>query len=61
MQKSYTWLIARLQEPSSWMGICGFVTALGVYMSPEMKDQIVMFGVAVGSFLAFVLKEKGPR
>lgn len=57
----YSWLAQRLQEPSSWIGLCSVLTMLGVYMEPSMKEQFITFGVALGSFLAFFLKEKSKE
>lgn len=53
------WIIARLKEPTTWIGLISFVTAAGVQLAPEMQDSIVTAGVAIGGTLAIVLREKG--
>lgn len=58
IKNGWGWVVARLQEPSSWIGLCSAATMVGVYIDPAMKEQIIMLGVALGSFLAFILKER---
>lgn len=52
------WLAARLVEPSSWIGLCSLATMIGVHFEPALQNQIITAGVAAGSLLAFILKEK---
>lgn len=53
------WIIARLKEPTTWIGILGLFTAAGINLAPEMSNLIVTAGVSLGGVLAIVLKEKG--
>lgn len=53
-----TWLMARLVEPTTWIGLSTILTAAGVALAPELKEAIVSTGVAVGGLLAILLKEK---
>lgn len=55
------WLIARLVEPTTWIGIMSLGTAAGISLAPELSESIVTFGVALGGVLAIVLKEKGGK
>lgn len=52
------WLIARLKEPTTYLGITTIITAAGVTLAPELKEAIVTAGVAVGGMIAILLKEK---
>ena len=48
------WLLDRLKERSTWVGIIGIITAAGVNISPEQTELIVTAGVAiVGAIMAF--------
>lgn len=53
------WIIDRLREPTTWIGLISFAAATGVSFAPELQDSIVTAGVAIGGTLAIVLKEKG--
>jgi esterase/lipase len=53
------WLVARLKEPTTWVGITTMLTAAGVSLAPELAESIITAGVSLGGVLAIVLKEKG--
>ena len=52
------WLIDRLKEKSTWMGLTTALTAAGVAISPEMAETIMTAGVAVAGVLFVVTKEQ---
>ena len=58
MNKSADYVLARLREPSTWVGIGSFLTGVGVAVAPELWQQITAVGLSVGGFLAVVVKEK---
>ena len=41
------WLLARLQEQSTWRGIILLLTSLGIYLKPEQVAAITTVGLAV--------------
>lgn len=48
------WILDRLKERSTWIGITTAVTAIGVGLSPEQQAAIATAGVAVtGAIIAF--------
>lgn len=53
------WVIARLKEQTTWIGLTTLLTAAGVSLAPELTESIITAGVAIGGVLAMVLKEKG--
>ena len=53
------WIIARLKEPTTWIGLISFATAAGVHLAPELQESLITAGVALGGTLAIVLREKG--
>lgn len=54
MKKFLEWIVERLSERSTWIGIIGVVGSLGVAVSPEQADAIATAGIAVvGAILAF--------
>jgi hypothetical protein len=50
----------RLSEPSTWRGIIGLVSALGVVLSPEQADKIIAAGIALMGVVNVFRKESKP-
>lgn len=47
-------IVDRLKERSTWIGLTGIISAAGVGLSPEQSEAIVLAGVAVsGLIMAF--------
>ena len=53
-----TWIIERLQEPSTWRGFTMLATAAGITISPELMPHIVAVGTAVAGLLGVITKDK---
>lgn len=53
-----SWLLARLKEPTTYLGITAMLSAAGVALDPELIKQISAAGVGVSGLILFVLKEK---
>ena len=47
MKPNWDWIIARLGENSTWRGIIGLITALGVALKPEDGEKIIAAGLAI--------------
>lgn len=53
------YIIERLKERSTWLGIISIVTAAGVSLSPEQSEAIVSVGVVIcGAIAAFTADAK---
>lgn len=52
------YIIDRLNEPSTWRGIIGLLSALGVVLSPEQADKIIAAGIALMGLVNVFRKEK---
>lgn len=50
--------VARLKEPSTWVGLGSLVTAVGFAVSPDLWQAISAVGMGVGGLVAVILKEK---
>lgn len=48
----FQYILARLKERSTWLGIISIVTVAGVALSPEQSEAIVNAGVAVAGVVA---------
>lgn len=54
------WIIDRLKERSTWLGIVGLVSAAGVTLNPELTEAIVSMGLAAAGLIAVITKDKTP-
>lgn len=50
-------LLARAQERSSWVGIIGFLAALGCRLSPEAEEAITFIGLGLASCLVIFTRD----
>ena len=54
----FSWLLDRLKEPTTYLGITAMLSAAGYALDPELIKQISAAGVGVSGLILFVLKEK---
>jgi hypothetical protein len=54
MKNFLNWMLNRLNERSTWVGLTGMLTAIGVGISPQQLEVITTVGVGTASaILAF--------
>jgi hypothetical protein len=53
-----SWLLDRLKEPTTYLGLTAMLSAAGYVLDPELVQQISAAGVGVSGLILFVLKEK---
>ncbi len=53
------YVIGRLKEKSTWIGIITLLGSLGVVIRPELRDALPIFGVGLGILLAAIIEKKG--
>jgi hypothetical protein len=58
MNVNTTWLLDRLGERSTWIGLTGFLTATGVSLEPEIGDAIGALGIALASLIAMLTRDR---
>lgn len=58
MKKFLNYILTRLKERSTWLGLTGLLGAIGITLSPENTDAIITIGVAVASALAVITGDK---
>ena len=51
------WIIARLNEPSTYRGVAAILTAVGIILSPEQVAAITALGLATIGILNVFRKE----
>ncbi|WP_323796829.1 hypothetical protein [Nisaea sp.] len=58
MNFNTTWLLDRLGERSTWIGLTGFLTATGVSLEPEIGEAIGALGIALASLIAMLTRDR---
>lgn len=57
MKKSLAWVLARLEEPSTWAGAGIVAVAIHSVFPGALGDQLLAVGAAIGGLLAVVVPE----
>ena len=55
---NFEYIKDRLNEPSSWRGLTGILTAFGVFLSPDQIEAIIGAGLAVMGLLGVFTADK---
>lgn len=56
-QRMLAYLLARAGEPSTWAGLVGIATGLGIKVAPQAWDSISALGLFIASALLTVSRE----
>jgi len=51
------WLVDRVNERSTWVGVLAFIAALGYEFTPEMAEAITTYCLGVGGLLLVATKD----
>lgn len=52
------YIISRLKERSTWLGLVSLTTAIGVSLSPEQTEAIVQAGISLAALVAIFTKDE---
>lgn len=52
------WLISRLRERSTWLGIVALMAGAGLKIEPELADSIMSTGLALVGLISVLTKDK---
>lgn len=47
-----TWIVERMSERSTWLGIISLATAVGISATPDQMEAVIAAGMAVAGLLA---------
>lgn len=50
-------LIAHLSQPSTWRGIFLLLSAVGVYIRPDIAEAIIAFGMAASGLVGILTSD----
>lgn len=54
------YLIGRARERSTWLGLTGLASALGMALSPEQIEAVVAAGTAVAGLIGILGRDERP-
>ena len=60
MSTFVSYLVARLQEPSTWRGLVLIATAVGAHLSETQVSSIIEVGLLVAGFIGAALPDAKP-
>lgn len=52
------YIVNRLKERSTWLGITTVVTTFGVSINPELSEAIISAGVAIAGLVSVIWPDK---
>ena len=58
MKKIIDYIVARLKERSTWLGLISLATALGLLLTPEQQEQIIAAGMAIAGFVGAFTRDR---
>ncbi|WP_052262819.1 hypothetical protein [Chromobacterium violaceum] len=57
-EKLLAYIVARMNEPSSWAGLIAIATGVGIQLEPGQQTAILTGGVVLGGALMAALPDK---
>lgn len=58
MSAASDYIVARMQEPSTWVSLGTMFTGVGFVVAPEYWQAISGIGLSVGGLLGVILRER---
>ncbi len=55
------YVVARLRERSTWLGLISLATALGLVLSPAQQDAIIAAGSALAGLIATLTPDRADK
>ena len=52
------YVIARINEPSTWRGVVLFLSAVGIDLVPDQTETIVSFGLGMAGLIGVMSEDK---
>lgn len=57
---SMNWLVKRLEERSTWVGMIWLSTAFGIKLKPELWEYVIAIGMALAGVIDVVVPDPQP-
>lgn len=56
--KMKKYIVDRLRERSTWIGLFALLTGMGINVAPDMQDIIIGMGLAASGLIGILTKDK---
>ncbi len=53
-----SWILARLKEPTTYLGLTAILSSMGIVLDPELTQNIQTAGLGVAGIILFLMREK---
>jgi hypothetical protein len=60
LRRVSTYVLARLTERSTWVGLTGVISVIGIGLTPAHAETIAMVGAAIASVVQVAVKDRHP-
>ena len=58
MKKIFDYVLTRLRERSTWLGLISLLTALGIVLTPAQQEYVIAAGSALAGLVATLTPDK---
>ncbi len=59
LERAWAYLVARLQEPTTWRGLVLMLTAFGTQLAPEKQEAIIAVGLLIAGVIGAAVPDRG--
>ena len=60
MNAVITYILQRLVERSTWVGLTGVISVIGIGLTPQHAEVIALVGAAIASVVQVAVKDRHP-
>ena len=60
-EKALAYIVARLQEPTTWRGLVLVVTAFGMQLAPEKQEAIIAAGLLIAGVIGAAVPDRDKQ
>ena len=57
-EKALAYLVARLQEPTTWRGLVLILTAFGTQLAPEKQEAVMALGLLIAGVIGAAVPDR---
>lgn len=58
MKELLGFIVSRLRERSTWLGLISLATALGLLLTPEQQETVIAAGMALGGLIGAFTRDR---
>lgn len=58
MKPAFLYILARLKERSTWLGLISLATAFGIMLTPEQTESVIAAGMAAAGLIGAFTRDR---